>query len=137
MAAPVEAALESRKLRSDANLQFYSSSFLYNVFFWVLALIIMLSVCICMCVCIELWQLAAVHSAASRSTMMKIISGSQLCVCICCSRCCYYCCCSCCCKLLDSHVMSARWGCQQPRDKMINIDRIMIRQPQPQQQQHF
>lgn len=46
MAAPVEAALESRKLRSDANLQFYSSSSLYNVFFWVLALIIMLSVCV-------------------------------------------------------------------------------------------
>lgn len=135
MAAPVEAALESRKLRSDANLQFYSSSSLYNVFF--------LGSCsdnyaICVFVCV--WQLAAVHSAASRSTMMKIISGSQLCVCICCSRCCYCCCCcSCCCKLLDSHVMSARWGCQQPRDKMINIDRIMIRQPQtqPQQQQHF
>lgn len=51
-AAPADAALESRKLRSDANLEFCSSSSLYNVFFWVLALIIMLSVCMCVCVSI-------------------------------------------------------------------------------------
>lgn len=51
MAAPVEAALESRKLRSDANLQFYSSSFLYNVFF-LGSRSDNYAICVSVCVCV-------------------------------------------------------------------------------------